>query len=96
MTERRSLPPPRYGPRKREYALAALALALALFAWHGGDKPEDRVMESLPLPASFRCMPTQDGFRLRLAVRHCPDGVPSARWCYSECGYGSIERRDWQ
>lgn len=100
MTDRRYLPPLRYGPRKREYAYAAAAMSLALFAAYGGDRPQDRVLltaEPYLLSASgLDCLRQRDGLQLRLAVQHCPDGIATARWCQHSCWYGSIERRDWQ
>jgi hypothetical protein len=99
-------------PRSRGAIWALIALALALFAWHGGDVPEDRVLtmgaaqvqglnlgsregpaRSASAPAYFGCLALRDGQWIRGAIRHCPDGTPSSRWCRHECWYGSVDRR---
>jgi len=89
MRDRRSIEPLCYGPRKREYAYMALALALVLFAWHGGDRPEDRVLPTLN-DTRLLCQRTDAGQPLRVAINHCPDGTPWRRFCYHECGYEAI------
>lgn len=86
MTEHRYLPPLRYGPRKREYVYAALALSLALFAAYGGDKPEDRVLEPLPLPTAQYCPRLRDGQFLRAMVRHTNE--EGFHW--HDCHYGPV------
>ena len=79
--------------RKREYALAALTLSLALFAAFGGDVPEDRVLQPLPMPYIAPvlglqryedCTSTLRGQKRRFQVAHKSDTSPVR----IECAYG--------
>jgi hypothetical protein len=84
---RRKLEPLHYGPRKREFALMAATLILALWWSVGGDVPEDRVLEPLA-EHKLMCVRTRDGLQLRLAIEHRADqGI-----AYHECHYGYVSR----
>ena len=68
-------------PRKREFLLALITLSLALFAWYGGDVPEDRVLQPLPQPRQL-CLRTH----LRWMIQHRTE----SGFTYHQCAYGPV------
>ena len=90
---RRSLEPLRYGPRKREYVLAAVALILALWYVVGGDRPEDRILYSSPMEA-WQAQRDARGDDQRVTRADSPPAHASAKWLCPQLRDGLFLR--WQ